>query len=181
MVLWVNRKVIQFDGPTTYVPDEQVVPVWSEEDPGDLEPAGIGSDGAELAVSRIRMFRDVYYVASAHYTSTDYDYEGIIGDPEAIHEVLSSPEFWAETPLFESRRESVQFDLQEDQFFPMGDNSPSSKDARLWARPDHNEAGPEPFVERRLLTGKALLVYWPHPWNRPIPYFPNFQRMGLIR
>jgi signal peptidase I len=37
------------------------------------------------------------------------------------------------------------------------------------------------YVERDLLIGKALLIYWPHTWNRPIPYMPNFRRMGLIR
>jgi signal peptidase I len=36
-------------------------------------------------------------------------------------------------------------------------------------------------VRRDLLTGKALVIYWPHSWRRPIPFFPNFQRMGLIR
>jgi signal peptidase I len=36
-------------------------------------------------------------------------------------------------------------------------------------------------VDRKLLTGKALLIYWPHAWNRPIPFLPNIQRMGFIR
>ena len=40
---------------------------------------------------------------------------------------------------------------------------------------DHN------YVERDLLIGKALLIYWPHTWNRPIPFTPNFRRMGPIR
>ena len=37
-----------------------------------------------------------------------------------------------------------------------------------------------------LLIGEAIMIYWPHPWrvpfiSAPIPCFPNFQRMGLIR
>jgi signal peptidase I len=40
---------------------------------------------------------------------------------------------------------------------------------------------PPPYVERDLLTGKALMIYWPHHWRRPIPLWPNFRRMGLIR
>jgi signal peptidase I len=31
------------------------------------------------------------------------------------------------------------------------------------------------------MIGKALLIYWPHAWNRPIPFLPNFRRMQLIR
>jgi len=60
----------------------------------------------------------------------------------------------------------------------MGDNSPQSQDARVWkARFPETD----PFVKRDLLTGKALLIYWPHAWRRPIPFLPNFRRMGLIR
>jgi len=54
----------------------------------------------------------------------------------------------------------------------MGDNSPQSSDARMWT--GHN------YFERELLIGRAVLIYWPHPWYRPIPYFPNFERMRLI-
>jgi hypothetical protein len=85
--------------------------------------------------------------------------------------------------LFDQRRPYVEFVMQDGQYFPLGDNSPQSKDARLWSPggPDGWGDDPPPHVRRDLLTGKALLIYWPHPWNAPIPFFPNFQRMGLIR
>jgi signal peptidase I len=67
----------------------------------------------------------------------------------------------------------VQFELKEDQFLPMGDNSPQSSEGRFW--PDHH------YVERDLLIGKALLIYWPHTWNRPVPFTPNIMKMGRIR
>ena len=73
--------------------------------------------------------------------------------------------------LFDTRR-YIEFPLEQDQFFPMGDNSPQSKDGRLWGEPA--------YVERELLTGKAVLVYWPHSWNEP-PMLPNFKQMRLIR
>jgi signal peptidase I len=68
---------------------------------------------------------------------------------------------------------------REDQFFAMGDNSPQSLDSRLWQRspgmkttklfdPNNPEPGRicqrpdrEYYVERDLLIGKALLIYWP--------------------
>ena len=43
------------------------------------------------------------------------------------------------------------------------------------------------YMDRRLLIGKALCVYWPHSWNRipgtpiPFPLFPNFADMRLVR
>ena len=76
---------------------------------------------------------------------------------------------------------SVDFPLAADQFFMLGDNSPNSQDSRLWGN-DH-------WVDRDLLIGKAMFVYWPHSWdeirtpwvNVPFPYFPNFCRMRLVR
>ncbi len=76
-------------------------------------------------------------------------------------------------------RRYVDFPLKPDQFFVLGDNSAKSKDGRLW--------GPEYWVSRELLIGKALFIYWPHSWNKipyvnlPLPYFPNVARMGLVR
>ena len=80
----------------------------------------------------------------------------------------------------------MEFPLGKDQFFVMGDNSAESSDARLWGR-DHPGQVRGQYLERRLLIGKALTVYWPHSWNRipgtpiPFPLFPNFQDMRLVR
>jgi signal peptidase I len=88
-----------------------------------------------------------------------------------VSEVFRSPETWRTTSIFKARQK-VDFRLGKDQFFPMGDNSPQSQDGRLWGEPA--------WVERDLLTGKALMVYWPHYWNAPIPFMPNVGRMRLI-
>jgi signal peptidase I len=190
LLLWVNDRVVEFDGPTTYMPGPNVKPVWSENDPGDLEPVGIGARGVELAVSRLRLYRDVYYVATSYKTAEDYrwvddnDYVDSYNesyDESDILKVLTTPELWSTTRLFDARRQdkAVQFEMDEDQFFPLGDNSPQSRDARLWSQVNH--LGAEPYVDRKLLTGKALVIYWPHSWRRPIPFLPNIKRMGLIR
>ena len=67
---------------------------------------------------------------------------------------------------------------EKDQFFVLGDNSAQSSDGRLWMG--------EWWVDRELLIGKALFIYWPHGWG--IPYLhaafnpvPNFGRMHLVR
>ena len=70
--------------------------------------------------------------------------------------------------LFDSRL-YVDLKLEEDQFLPLGDNSPASYDGRFWYG--------ENYVERDLFIGKALLIYWPHTWNRPIPFMPNFRKI----
>ncbi len=77
-------------------------------------------------------------------------------------------------------RQAVAFELNSDQFFVLGDNSPASSDARFWPG--------EHYVDRSLLVGKALFIYWPHPLNLPIPMtnvsipiVPNVPDMGFIR
>jgi signal peptidase I len=179
MLLWVNGSVVEFDGPTTYEPDDErdlLAPAYSPAEPGDLGPAGVGSRGAELKVSSLRIFRDKYYIAT---TGTGYgnDYDNS-PDPARIQEIFRNPAQWESSGLFApGNRRHEQFALKEDQFLPLGDNSPQSYDARYWfsSYDEHH------YVERDLLIGKALLIYWPHTWNRPIPYMPNFRRMGLIR
>ena len=77
-----------------------------------------------------------------------------------------------------NQRGTLGFKLDADQYFPMGDNSSHSSDARAWV--DRN-GEKHNYVEQKFLLGKALLVFWPHTWNAPIPFTPNFARMGLIR
>ncbi len=166
--LWVDGKRIAFDGPTTYEFRADLRPVWDPQELGDLAPLGVGARGADINVTRLRVLRDIYYVATrggmrAHEYLLPYGEQRIL-------ETLQDPASWATTPLFASRDE-LHERLGSDQLYPMGDNSPQSSDARMW---------PEHFFSRRLLIGKALLIYWPHPWYRPVPYMPNFKRMRLI-
>ncbi|MCE9631128.1 MAG: signal peptidase I [Planctomycetia bacterium] len=82
--------------------------------------------------------------------------------------------------------EVLGFPLEADQFFMLGDNSAASKDSRLWLTGHH--------VERRLLIGRALAVWWPHAvpaswsvpvrfrgWDLRLPSWPNFRRMRFVR
>jgi signal peptidase I len=199
VLLWVNGSVVTFDGPTTYDSNDLVEPFWSPADPGDLAPAGVGSRGAAVRVSSLRVLRDKYYIAVMDDGAgnqddiNDYDkYVEIPGSPirdegEAIQAVFATPELWETTKLFSGRtRRYVEFKLHKDQFLPMGDNSPQSSDGRFWSEWTRDEYGnpvnvPHHYVERELLIGKALLIYWPHTWNRPIPFTPNVTKMGRIR
>src|SRR5262245_31283636 len=181
MLLWVNGSVVPFDGPTTYRSDDLIVPYFSATDPGDAAPAGIASGGAAVKLSQLRILRDKYYIATTeNFRPNDYN------SPEPaseIHRIFSTPSEWATTQLFgPNNRRSVGFRLEADQFLPMGDNSPQSSDSRLWSQEnDPRFSGDHHYVERDLLIGKALMIYWPHTWNTPIPFLPKFSRMGPIR
>lgn len=163
LLLWVDNKLAAFDGPTAYELED------TRPTEADLSPAGIASQRAAVHISHVRIFRDLYYIADREgQWRRDFD--------EPVSEsTLSDPAKWH---VFD-RMNHVDFPLGTDQFFVLGDNSARSKDSRLW--------GAEYFVKRELLIGEAMFIYWPHSWHKipgtpiPFPYFPNFQRMGLVR
>jgi signal peptidase I len=192
LLLWVDDKLIAFDGSTAYDVAEVfgsrdgIRPHTSDDDLGDLAPAGIGARGAKLAVTRLQLWRDIYYIAVKWRPNdpvnpmADFD----VDYPNTILDLDRDPSRW---DLFGKRRHE-DFRLTDDQFFVMGDNSAESSDARLWCGPsDHGGKPGGEYLERRLLIGKALCVYWPHSWNRvpgtpiPFPLFPNFADMRLVR
>jgi len=192
LLLWINDKVVEFDGPTTYVPLADVVPRWNSTDPGDMAPVGVGGKNANLTVTGLRVLRDIYYLAQEADRRYQSEYASYMGQGD-LEEVFYDPRTWDTTTVFKERR-TVVFRLEEDQFFPLGDNSPQSKDARLWSNEGSHDTGyhsPPPYVERELLIGKALVVYWPHGWRPPSPtlswltgnyaFIPNFAQMKFIR
>jgi signal peptidase I len=206
LLLWIDGEVVSFDGPTTYDvrefrTDEENHPYYLEGDPLDGAPVGIAVRGGQATANHLEIYRDKYYIATkdSRHGLLDYDMSrlwDLTGGGVSLRDLqtlLAQPEKWSSFPAWSARRK-VEFDLAEDQFFPMGDNSPESLDARCWARTRVDPFGlPERFeddayrwseasyVPRDLLVGKALVVFWPHYWKSPVPFWPNFKRMKLIR
>jgi signal peptidase I len=168
LLVWVDDRLLEFDASTAYDPGEFRGPGER-----DLSPAAVASLGVPLTVAHLRLARDIYYIAQREHVgepprSGDLPLESFareLGVPGGTDEVAGQFQW-------------VQFKLEAGQFMALGDNSPSSKDSRLWPR--------QHFVGRELLIGKALFIYWPHALNR-IPYtriwfplFPNIERMKFI-
>jgi signal peptidase I len=195
LMLWVDGSVVSFDSATTYGPLDNDAPQSTAEDLGDLAPVGVGAEGGlAVTVSDLVVKRDIYYIADKYgerqNTNTISDYrDGVpvlqMNREEQLAEFFSNPIAWRTpgtnglTP-FEARKEA-EFQLAADQFFVLGDNSPASADGRLWPG--------QHFVEREMMIGKALFIYWPHGLYHipgtgiPFPYgmFPNFKDMGFVR
>ncbi len=176
--LWIDGRLVEFDDPTTYEwdklfgPRKGMMPVTSEADPGDLAPARIGSNGAKVAVDRLQVFRDIYYIAAENGNINN-----IVSDYDDVPppDLLANPRLWG----IIRRRRTVEFPLTKDQFFVMGDNSPQSSDARLWNREfvgQTRKPGGN-YLERHLLIGRAISVVWPHTWKWVIPGFTDMRRI----
>lgn len=191
LLLWIDGHLIQFDKETTYSADEvfggrrPMRPQTNNVDRGDLAPAGIGARDAKLAVTRLKVWRDIYYIADSwrHHEEPNY----AISDfrrpsPQSLVALASDSDRWDEYTF----RRPEDFQLGPDHFFVMGDNSPESSDARLWFGNNVAEGRPSgPYLERKLLIGKAVVVYWPHAWYTipftNIPVWPNWRDMRLVR
>jgi signal peptidase I len=192
LLLWVNDELVE-GGAAAYDPDElfsggrEGMLPWAGEaegdDQGDLAPAGVASRGAKLAVTRLAVLRDIYYIATKYpenqlnYT-TDYAPTNL--DPETLFSQSSAWQHFA-------TRQRREFPVEEGQLLVLGDNSPESKDCRLWMMGDARSGVPGgPYLDRRLLIGKAVCVFWPHSWGSipglpMLPGWPNFGDMRLVR
>jgi signal peptidase I len=190
LLLWIDGNLVEFEDGTAYDvrtvfgDRHEVLPQTSDDDAGDLAPVGVGARGAKLAVTRLKVWRDIYYIAdSSKYVRSNIisDFDG--GMFQDLPALPARPDRW---DLYSSRRH-VEFRMKENQFFVMGDNSAESSDARLWSATSKGGTPGGDYLERRLLIGKALCVYWPHSWHKvpgtpiPFPFFPNFGDMRLVR
>lgn len=113
----------------------------------DAAAVKIGIAGTEATLHRLRVGRDI------HYTK--------------IPPPTRSPGFGIE---------GLPYELHDDEFFVLGDNSPQSQDSRWWED--------SPVVPRRNLVGKAFFVYWPAAGRRygvPIPVAPDIRGFRFIR
>ncbi|MEE2781677.1 MAG: signal peptidase I [Planctomycetota bacterium] len=171
LFLWVDGESIEFDRPTTYPPLGNTTPISDAEDGGDLAPVGIGVRGAEVAVDGLKILRDVYYISIPPDLSWVRSYfrgplaadlrlsqKEVVG---AADKLLTDKNEWSEGfsemhALYFPLRKFDDASKGNDQFFALGDNSPQSKDSRLWETRNTGY-----YVERDLLIGKALFVYWP--------------------
>ncbi len=201
LLLWIDDSLVKIDGYYTPASSlearKELIPQTSESDAGDLAPVGVGIENAEVKISRLQVYRDIYYLAEKRLFARDQS--SFISDIDlkevnkrhkhysynVLYTLAETPEDW---DLYASRQH-VDFEIGDGQFFVLGDNSAASLDARLWAGGNGNMPGIPggPYLERHLLVGKALFVYWPHAWHsmpgtkKLVPLWPNFADMRFIR
>jgi signal peptidase I len=101
----------------------------------DLRPAGLAVQNATVSVRHLHLWRDTYYTLTA-------------GSSDARQPVSD----WTDPHAWDALRDlqAETFYVQPNHFLCMGDNSPDSYDSRSWG-----------LVPRRLLLGRALIIYYP--------------------
>ncbi|QDU61088.1 signal peptidase I [Planctomycetes bacterium Pan216] len=141
LTLWVNGSLVFGDG-------VDVAPLEGDElgpTMADTTPVRIGSREADVTVSQLKIFRDLYYSQQA--AEADYRAPFHSRSPEVTPDSVG---YWREAL---SERVPREFSMADDEFLMFGDNSRASSDSREWFR-GH-------VVPRHLLLGRALVLYWP--------------------
>lgn len=152
LVLWVNDQVVEFGAGASLDQPHAITANLPTND--DLTPVAIAAEGLNLSVSELLIERDIYYRADMSFE----DHRG--GDQARFRRDLARniqrPEDWSQRYLQESGELDVlELKVDPDGFLAFGDNSPRSRDSRLWAKDMQS-------VPRRFLVGKAFFIYWPH-------------------
>ena len=170
----------------------------------DLTPASVGTT-LPVKVEHLKIMRDLYYIALGNHieematSSPDTleqklfkfnnrdPFDHLFSRPlnpereESLARFLATPALWEHY----GNTRSVLIELRSDQYLALGDNSSNSEDCRSWGRYDPNwtEGMVPPCVDRELVIGKAVSVYWPHGKKIPgtrLPFIPNFGKMRKI-
>jgi signal peptidase I len=148
LTVWLNHN-LPFDDGVTYKGPKSPVPGAGPIDKNDLDPAGVGVQGAAAVTVRgLKLFRNTYYTSGEHLGSTDVN-----GRTSGVD--FSNPNDWGD---LHDRMPMKFMYVQPEHYLCLGDNSPESSDGRSWG-----------LVPKRLLLGRAMLVYYP------------FGRTGRIR
>lgn len=176
LCLWVNEGWLrsglilfgsgaEYDAPSNRRPQE-----------ADLHPAAFTAQGLAATVSNLLIERDIYY-RSENVTNDAGNYSPAhheVDEGLRLREALNDPQRWGD--IYENNSQKVEFNqLESDQFFVMGDNSPRSQDSRLWPN-EVRHAINRHAVERQALIGKAFFIYWPHG----IPFLNGGHGVTLI-
>ncbi len=203
VTVWVDGEpVLVSDDEKQYEPPVAKLIKTVDESPASalfIPRAGITGLGGEFELWHTRVWRDVFYISESLRnglgTSALYDYARDNYDEELQSGELRSGWGTMKNPIvLRSHGDDRDFD----EFYMLGDNSPSSLDSRLWlqAAPslrlyDGDGEDKKPryrlgTVPRYNLIGKAFFVYWPAGHDLPIkwrslPLVPNVGKMRRIR
>jgi signal peptidase I len=162
LCLWVNDNWLR-SGLIDFGPGaEYDAPSNRRPQDADLRPAAFTAQGLAASVSTLLLERDIYYRAenvsndAGNYSPPHHE----VDEGLRLREALVDPQQWGD--IYENNSQKVEFrQLEANQFFVMGDNSPRSQDSRLWPN-EVRHAPNRHAVERQALIGKAFFIYWPH-------------------
>ncbi len=185
LAIFVNGERVAYHEYDWRPPERLEMVVERMSDPRDLarRPPARGPaflwefEGSPLTMERIRVDRDLHYRVD-HLNDHTRKNPTNPGYEESVR---------AGQYAFGTHPDNLAI-LGPDQFFMCGDNSTASSDSRLWGNPHPivaTQIDESPFVvNRKLMLGKAWVVYFPAPHSvsdEGRAFIPDFGRLRFIR
>ncbi|MEZ6039314.1 MAG: signal peptidase I [Planctomycetaceae bacterium] len=181
LCLWVNGDLVDFGDDAAFTIVEP-----GEATLDDLTPVGIAASGIKAQVSDLLIQRDIYYrndtIAFQESNGTTprpgtwAEGRNVVGEvpPDEMFNLMSAvrnPRVYAS--LYDelvSRQIAdygslSDYHLGDGEYLMFGDNSPASKDSRLFdyfSRPMNGHYAHRYAVQEQDLIGEALFIFWPH-------------------
>lgn len=187
LCLWVDGYLVELGEKAVFPPADMNLPT-----PLDLAPAGVAVTGLKAVVTDLVIRRDIYYRndvlnftrqdgISLDPSSDEYRWQyhnGSISVTEiemsdysqlasALRDPVNYAREYAEFTREQEARygKALEFRLADDEYLMFGDNSPASKDSRLfdyYSRPMRGISAHRYAVRKQDLIGEALCIFWPH-------------------
>ncbi len=151
LCLWVDDTVIDFGEAASYQRFDVGGPTAID---SDLAPIGISAQNVQAQVAHLQVERDIFYRKTFEEMQEGRN-RRLDREMRELQPYLHDPAEWSRR-YAEHSDEFNQRDyvLGPDEYLALGDNSPRSRDSRLWS----TGVG----VPRKFLVGKAFWIYWPH-------------------
>lgn len=151
LCLWVDDSLIEFGEAASYERFEVGGPTAIQ---SDLAPVGIAAMNVKAQIAHLQIERDIYYRKTFQELQEGQNrrLDRVLRE---LHPYLYDPVEW--TRRYAEHADELNqrdYKLGPDEYLAMGDNSPRSRDSRLWS----TGVG----VPRKFLVGKAFWIYWPH-------------------
>lgn len=186
--LGINDQEVIASNDNQYSPNLADLLRKNPEDPDLIRPSQvwIGAHKMECRIAHVRLDRDEYY-----RSNTILDPQSSPQPDQSLKDFAPVINPYREWPGWATQGWPIMLrEGQVNEYFMLGDNSPGSKDSRLWW-----EIGPHLLhlgeeyqigtVPEDQLIGGAFFVYWPsgyrRAWSGSIGIVPNFGRMRWIR
>ncbi|MCA8999775.1 MAG: signal peptidase I, partial [Planctomycetaceae bacterium] len=148
LCLWVNNRLIDFGDGALIQPLGAVGNPFPTE--MDLTPLGIAASNVSATVSHLKIERDIYY--RADFPQSDLKFQLNKGFQRDLERLLIDPNAWADAYLQKASELDLRtIEIGPDGYLALGDNSPRSRDSRLW-REDQQA------VPREFLVGQAFWI-----------------------
>ncbi|MCA9064710.1 MAG: signal peptidase I [Planctomycetaceae bacterium] len=164
LLVWIDGDLVQLSQPVEMDRTDLQLPTNA-----DLAPVGIAARNVASRISGLRILRDIYYRTEPFGPQRNTSHQH--PEESSAWQYMHAPDDYSR--VYAAWYDSYMRDfggirdyaLADDEYLMFGDNSPASKDSRLFdysSRPYRGIGSHWYAVRQQDLIGEAMFIFWPH-------------------